>query len=304
MSSCVFATLWRSDVTGAPRAIVHDRRMRLVVALVLVGCTPPPGPHVPEPHPTLETRAEMYNSRIVALRTALGRAGIELEARGIDHAIATPECATAEHSGGLCVKCELAGDTRKLDGTALEAITAAFDRYPTDVLSTAKIERVALCTHIDHDSPDTAGTADLEGRRIMISLEPFAGRPYYDALGEFTVEDIVHHEYFHLLESATMSAAIAGDPSWERRNPEGFTYGNPRQYSARPLGFVDLYATSDAVEDRASVFQYLMARPDELCELMHNDAVIREKTRVIWDRITAVTGDAFLRARAGCVDAR
>ncbi|MGE5183866.1 MAG: hypothetical protein ACM31C_17470 [Acidobacteriota bacterium] len=256
-----------------------------------------------EPHPTLETRAEMYNSRIVALRTTLGRAGIELEARGIDHAIATPECATADHAGGLCVRCEL-GDTRRLDGATLEAITSAFDRYPTDALASANIERVALCSHIDHDSPDTAGTADLEGRRMMISLEPFAGRPYYDTLGEFTVEDIVHHEYFHLLESATMRDAIAGDPSWEHHNPDGFAYGKPRQDMARPAGFVDLYATSDAAEDRASVFQYLMARPDELCELMHNDAVIREKTRVIWQRITAVTGDGFLRARAGCVDPR
>lgn len=278
-----------------------------MIAVVLAACAPIPGEptwHAPKDRPSLATRADMYNSRIVALRTTLGRAGIELEARGIDHAIATPQCATADRAGGMCVRCELAGDSKKIDGATLEAITAAFDRYPTDVLAAAKIERVALCTHIAHDSPDTAGTADLEGHRIMISLEPFAGRPYYDALGEFTIEDIVHHEYFHLLEAATMRDAIFDDPGWASHNPTEFTYGKVQSNTARAAGFVDLYAMTAAQEDRASVFQYLMARPDELCELMHDDAWIREKTRVIWQRITAVTGDGFLRSRAACVDER
>jgi hypothetical protein len=275
--------------------------VRVLALACVIGCTPPPSaPHAPEPRPTLVSAADMYNSRIVALRTTLGRAAIELETRGVDRTVATPSCGDGP-AGGACVRCELATDSRAVDGSTLEAITAAFARYPSDALGAAHVASVALCRHIDFDSPDTAGIADYAASRMLISLEPFIG-PSYDSLGPFTVEDIVHHEYFHLLEAATMQDVVAADPEWDLYNPLGFAYGKIARTAHRPDGFVDAYAATSRVEDRASVFQYVMARPDELCELARTDDTVRTKARMIWQRVAAVTGEAFLRARAPCVD--
>ncbi len=238
----------------------------------------------------------MYNSRIVALRTTLGRAAIGLETLGIARVVQSNGCDQPAPPRGSCVRCELAGRIRDLDGATFDAVATAFTRYPASALESADIAHVALCRHIQHDSPNTAGTADLEARRLMISLEPF-GR-VYDSLGHFTAEDIVHHELFHLLESARMASIIADDTEWSSHNPGGFEYGDPPPKT----GFVDSYAATDAVEDRASVFQYLMARPDELCELAQSDPIVRVKTEIIWHRVAAVAGDEFLRARASCVD--
>jgi hypothetical protein len=265
--------------------------VRVVVLVWVAACAPPPAVSQ-ELRPTLITDGEMYNSRIVALRTTLGRAAIDLEMRGIERVVQSEGCDRPSAAKGWCVRCELAGRIRNLDGATLDAVATAFARYPTSVLESADIEHVALCRHIEHDSPNTAGTADLEARRLMISLEPF-GR-VYDALGKFTAEDIVHHELFHLLESARMADIVADDTEWASHNPPS--------YAPSKTGFVDEYAATNPDEDRASIFQYMMARPDELCEVAQSDPIVRVKAEIIWHRVAAVAGDSFLRARASCID--
>jgi hypothetical protein len=276
-------------------------RVKVLVLAALVGCAPPSLRTAPELRPSLRSDADMYIDQIVALRTTLGRAGIALEARGVVRAVASPSCGDGP-SHGNCARCELGADISTIDGAKLEAITAAFDRYPTDVLAAAHIDRVALCRRIDYDADDPAGLDDSENRRIFISLEPFAGTPY-DPFANLTIEDIVHHEYFHQLEFTTMPSFAEADPAWDLLNPADFHYTNGNPTSAtRPDGFVDPYATKNAQEDRASVFEYVMARPDELCELAHHDEVVRAKVALIWERVSSVTDAKYLRARAACVD--
>ena len=55
-------------------------------------------------------------------------------------------------------------------------------------------------------------------------------------------------------------------------------------------------------EDRASVFEYLMSHADRLCEYAKADPIIAEKTKLVWRRMAAVGGDAFLRRQAPCID--
>lgn len=267
-------------------AVGHNRRMwRAAVAVIVTACGAPSEPvravdH--GSHPTLASDADMYNTRIVSLRTSLGRAVIDLEARGVDRVITSAS-----------MRCTLAGNSRAIDGAALEAVVSAFDRYPSEVLQAASIEHVALCRRID-GQPDIAGSADLHARRMMINLDPFANK-HYDVFGAVTAEDIVHHELYHLLESQLMPEVMTDDPAWP-------AFGYTGAFQQKQPGFVNTYATTAAVEDRASVFEYVMARPDELCELARSDEVLRKKVGIVWHRAAQATGDAFLRARAACVD--
>jgi hypothetical protein len=283
--------------------------VRIAILALLGGCTVGSGASSPQRRaeaswPTLLPTGASYNSRVVALRTTLGRAAIRLEMRGAVDAIRTSTCtdADAQREQAGCVRCDLADESDHLDEAALDAMRVAFDRYPSSFLIASKIENVALCKHIEYTDVvrefGTAGTVDYKQRRLFISTEPFIGR-VYDGEGDFTVEDIVHHELFHLIEYVHMRGEMS-DPEWRLENPLGFEYHDGAVKAPRHAGFVNAYAATNEIEDRASTYQYLMARPAELCELEKTDATVKAKAQLIWSRVAKLDGDAWLRARAKC----
>lgn len=279
-------------------------RVGLVGVAFAIACGPPPAAPW-QPPPTFELD-ETFHTRIADLRTTLGRAGIGLRTRGREDTY---------HSGGCrlgpvararvgCTHCELAGEHERLDGAALEAITRAFDMYPTDALVTAKLDHVAVCRTITHDDGigpiHPAGTVDLQDRGLLISVAHFLDRTYA-VHGELTAEEIAHHELFHLVEHVHMRELMSDDPEWEALRPAGFAYGVQPAGTTPPPGFINAYAMTNAVEDRASVFQYLMARPAEMCARAAGDRVLRAKAGIVWTRVARLLGDRFLRARAACL---
>ena len=44
------------------------------------------------------------------------------------------------------------------------------------------------------------------------------------------------------------------------------------------------------------------ARDVEYCEIAHSDPIVQAKVALVWLRVAAITGDAFLRKHAPCVD--
>jgi hypothetical protein len=235
---------------------------------------------------------ETYNTRIANLRTTLGRAGIALRVAGIDE--------TFETASG--VRCDLAGQATQLDGAVLEAATHAFSLYPTDVLAASKIKYVAVCRDIAQFTKLThpAGLADLRDSGMLISVRYFLDRTYYSD-SDFTVDDIVHHEVFHLVEAAHDLDDMTRDPEWQLYNPMGFEYAEDS--ADRRDGFVNAYAMTSAVEDKASVYEFMMARSLDLCRLAKDDETIRQKAKIVWRRMLKNVGtDKFLRDHAPCID--
>jgi len=255
-----------------------------------------------EPEPPIITN----NSRIVALRTSLGRAAVSLEMRSpAVETIRSANCdlRSSERVQAGCARCELAGDGDPFDSAMLDALVVAFDRYPASVLEGAYVQRVALCkTLVDEENPTkrSIGTVDLRSRRLFVSIAPFLNRSY-DEEGGITTEDIVHHELFHQLEYERLREIFDDDPEWRLLNPLGFEYRAGAEEDARIGGFINEYAASAETEDRASMFQYLLARPHELCEIAAEDPVVRAKTRLLWKRVKPLVGDEFLKRRATCV---
>lgn len=280
-------------------------RVALVALLVACGGCGPPAPPPGKPSwPTLEPTGASYNSRVVALRTSLGRAAITLEMRGAADVIRSSACTDPEARRNQtgCARCELAGESDHLDEATLDGLRTAFDRYPASFLVASHIEHVVLCKHIEYEDIQreqlTAGTVDYQQRRLFVSVESFLDR-VYDAAGPFTAEDIVHHELFHLIEWEHMRDEM-NDPEWRLQNPIGFEYRDSALDGERPSGFVNAYAATNELEDRASTFQYLMARPAELCGIAQQDPIVWAKVRLIWERVAAIDGEGWLRARALC----
>ena len=70
----------------------------------------------------------------------------------------------------------------------------------------------------------------------------------------------------------------------------GFAYRDPSIDIARRQGFVNGYASTDEMEDRASTFEYLMVRPDDLCSMSAKDPIVARKVRLLRQRVSARRG--------------
>lgn len=263
------------------------------MAAVAVGCGAPAAHPTALPELAPPYRDPDFARRIETLRATLARSSISL-VPGTD----TREVIEACVDAATCTRCDVATGGDGIDPELIDQIALAFAGYPPALIDAARIDHVVVCRRIRHtqDDAEPAGTADLSEHRMLISVEPFIGESAGWGIG-----DVVHHELYHLFDFAQLGSLLI-DPEWLALKPLGFEYRAPALASNRALGFVNTYATTNEIEDRASTYQFLMARSTELCELASNDPIVAAKAALVWRRIAAVAGEKFLRDHAACVD--
>jgi hypothetical protein len=263
-------------------------RVAVVLAFV-VGCGSARTSHVP---------AEVlpYDPGFVAssqrLRATLARDGIELDTQPVMHTCEVPGVDRD------CARCEVATVLDQIDPELVDRMAIAFARYPSSVRKAARLEHVAFCRSITYEGGrdhGPAGLADPNTHRVYISVEYFRG-----AGTGFSIEAAVHHEVFHLLDFETLGARALVDTEWQKLNPAGFAYRGTNTETKRPPGFVNTYALTNEVEDRASTFEYMMVRADELCALTASDPILARKVRLLWQRLRQVDGADKLGIAAPC----
>ena len=267
-----------------------------IVVGVVVGACGSAGraPELPELAKPVEDAT--FLERTAMLRATLARNAIELDTEPVIETCSYPD------EKRNCMRCDLATGMDGVDPEMLDRVAIAVAGYPEAVLAAAEVKRLALCRRIRYINSDDGpgGVAQLEHHRLMVSVESFMTE---DARS-WAIEQIVHHEIFHLFDYAKLSNSLMhSDPDWGELKPPGFEYTDPAVMTVRPNGFVNVYATTDEAEDRASTYEYLMTRADELCELATADPILEAKVTVVWRRVAEVRGgEAFLRKHAACVD--
>ena len=232
----------------------------------------------------------MFLERTAMLRATLARSSIDLDA---GPTIDTCRPGEWKH----CMRCDVATGMDGLDPDLLDRVAIAIATYPTALLEAAEVKHVALCRRIRDEGKDDGpvGLAQLRERRLMISVEDYLT----DQHSSTVIEAIVHHELFHLFDHAHIGEAHL-DPEWSELTPPGFEYRDPADLGPRQAGFVNAYATTSAMEDRASTFEYLMSRREELCQIAAADPIVDAKLDIVWNRIEAAA-PGFLDPRARCV---
>lgn len=308
------------------------RLLVLAAAFGGASCVRPPPPDAggPPPRPTLEPDPP-FDPRPIGLadlRSIAGAASITLEVgpgaalttRGCEMAPAAAGAATATassggadpnalHGGLRCYRCLLAtldpvpGQSLHRLEVPLRSLATTLLAYPHSFLRVAHIEKIALCSKLASDRPldDDAridGLAESAAHRLMVSLTSDDAR---------RSDATLHHEIFHLFDHATVPGGdYRHDPEWERLNPRAFRYQPKPSLQIEP-GFINDYAKTDLAEDKASVFEYLMGYPDELCARAVDDPLLMAKVRLILARIDAVVPQGlgeFAHRRASCVAGR
>ena len=277
------------------RSMRRLRRVRSLVWIVVAACGAPPRTIAPLPELVPDEKPPTWIDRSVSLRTMLGRAGISLDTGGARTVVESKECETGP--ARRCVRCTLLDERDGLPDSALEELVTAFARYPIPLLDAARIERVALCRHLDNDGEEPAGLADTEARMLFVNVHSLLA-PERVGYSIDYIAETAHHEVYHLLDFPAGQRRT--DIEWDQLNANGFAYGAGRKGDGRPFGFVNAYATTNGGEDRASTFQFLMARGQELCDLAKLDPTLLAKARVVWKRIATVSDLAFLRTGVSC----
>ena len=254
----------------------------------MIGCQPPgnlpkPEPVERDPEPVDLISPDDYASRISGLRATLARSGVD-----IDTQPAIETCG-ANDSRRRCVRCDVATrqQTSGLDPDLLDAVSIAFGRYPPGALAKIKLQHVALCRKIrfsDDPNDGPAGLAVVGEGRVMISVEHFVGDHHLDG---FTIEQVVHHEVFHILDGDH------DDKEWKALD-KGAVWGK--------AGYVDESAATNDTEDRASTYEYMVGQPAKLCTMAAKDPILKKKVQVVWKRVAPIVGKAQLRRWAPCAE--
>jgi hypothetical protein len=271
----------------------------IVVGVVVGACGPVArAPTLPELEKSAEKSLEntTFLDRTAMLRATLARNSIELDGGPMIETCDRPD------EKPNCMRCEVATGMDGIDPDLLDRIAIAIAGYPEPLLYAAAIRSLALCRRIRYLSNSESGpggVAQLGDQRLLVSVESFMT----EEERSWAIEQIVHHEVFHLFDHAQLGTTLMHyDPAWAELKPPGFQYRDPAVATTRPSGFVNVYATTDVAEDRASTYEYLMTKSDELCELAKTDPILEAKVTIVWQRVAEAGGEAFLKKHARCVD--
>ncbi len=126
-----------------------------------------------------------------------------------------------------------------------------------------------------------------------------------DIASEDDFRHTLHHELFHMLDSA--EGRLAADPEWASLNASGARYGGggaTARETSNALGsgsggFVTEYAMAGVEEDKAEMFRFLALGPGELRTLAERDSVVAGKREVMLRRLAGYCADQSSRVVCG-----
>jgi hypothetical protein len=223
-----------------------------MAALCVLSCAAP-NPYAEGPWPALQTLAEKYGLQILWDSPTYP---IDSRYGTIDGAIPPQQLVT----------------------DYVPVLTAEINRYPVDLLQTTKLHRIVLSHKLTFNGRAVNGLADFKPNTLYLDVERLADEPEQ-------MRKCIHHEFFHILDY--MNWTLTSDDEWERLNPAGFTYRGGSRFARAHLrasltddsrpGFVNLYATSTAEEDKAELFAFMMVRYNLLKERARGDKVLHAK---------------------------
>lgn len=170
----------------------------------------------------------------------------------------------------------------------LAVLDAALSHFPDEFLkktaSGAGCDKIRICLLREIQGNPEAGVLDS-----VLGLQ-FRDEDDIACIAvtlDSTMEQILYHELFHIMEIRILSRSNALD-NWNQLNPEGFDYDydyvknlsreNTGLVSGENRAFVDLYSMSFPKEDRARIMEYAMM-PD--CESIFESDTMQQKLQQI-----------------------
>ena len=162
---------------------------------------------------------------------------------------------------------------------SLNELKANLEKYPSGFFEEFQKTGMNLSLYLIYSYSDDAvtGVTDSTYSNVVISIAT-----------KFPFSDSFNHEIYHYIEKFIETRG-GYFKSWELLNPNNFTYGTVNSklsYDKTFLAdsyFVNNYAQTDEDEDRASIFEYMMA--DVECKCLEAGLPIWKKAKTMADAI-------------------
>lgn len=158
--------------------------------------------------------------------------------------------------------------------------------YKAGTLEKVGVRDVVLCGRLFLGRHEFGGMALSNRGTVFLTTARYLSNRRY-------ARGAIHHEIFHLIDAH--DGFDDSDLQWERLNANGFRYGKGGAYHADDwsalipnesvAGFLNKYARSAAVEDKAEVFEYMMSAPQILTDRMSGDEILSAKYRELRSRL-------------------
>lgn len=167
-------------------------------------------------------------------------------------------------------------------------------KYPVDWVIKSGLKGIAIVKHLKVSGQDRAAMPDEYGEMLYYDIG-------YGRHGDSYERDIIHHEFYHMIEEQNFKSLYYKDPKWMALNPPGFLYissGKAAYYvpeyahKQHPQdGFVNGYSLFGLEEDKAEVYQYLMIKGDynKLIKWTETDNVLLNKVNYMKNFIRSIS---------------
>ncbi len=156
------------------------------------------------------------------------------------------------------------------------------------------VQKIILVKELKHEGHERNGVAYAS--YILRDEQPtsWTGVIRYDVEKNNTasLRRTVNHELFHLMDRMSYLPGDAhDDPEWAALNPPSFSYSGDKGASGTHVdtlyGFYSAYGQSSAIEDKATIYQLVVAEPKHLLEHYNRDDIYKVKVELIKKRLQA-----------------
>jgi hypothetical protein len=165
--------------------------------------------------------------------------------------------------------------------------------YPKAIFSKAGVRRIVLVERLLDggfwNAERVGGVAWYQRACIVLDIDHLESDP-----GQRQLRAAIHHELFHCVDHAL--GTIRHDAEWVSLNDPLFRYahvGRPGSAAVvvkkapPPPGVISAYALTNAAEDKADLYSYLVIVPSYVEERSQSDAIVRRKVARLKERVRA-----------------
>ncbi|MBI9018879.1 MAG: hypothetical protein JEZ07_16635 [Phycisphaerae bacterium] len=171
--------------------------------------------------------------------------------------------------------------------------SSEFSKYPPAFVVKTYLKQICFCKNLEVGRQYRAVIPDYYTETLYYDIYRGHTQNGYHA-------DVIHHEYYHMIEQQLNGDAYYKDPGWAKLNAPDFKYGsggaaaqgvvNVGVYNHPTQGFASLYAATGLEEDKAVIFACLMVAKNhkKIMQWSQKDTILAAKIKYMKDFLNQI----------------
>lgn len=199
------------------------------------------------------------------------------------------------HSTYEMVKFEEVQNEAQINDYISNILIPEFDKYPVSYFENIGLKKILLCQKLYVEDQNRAAVPDPFKNTLLLALDSIYFKEY--------LIHVLHHELHHITEFALWQDMFYVWKKWERKNTKTFQYSNGSyeayenqninwyQINNPKTGFVNLYSTLSAEEDRCEIVALIMTDSERkyLQNFIETDKILKQKVNISLKTLTKIS---------------